>query len=97
MIEDPVNRGHCQRDTVTQVQVYKEPYSVLERRRLATCCTARLWVENFVGGKLILTTVSSISQKFPPTKITRYTVPAWSARLHMVVEYDIIDIPARMP
>ena len=36
-IEDPVNRGHCQRDAVTQVQLRNEElYSVLKQRHLAT-------------------------------------------------------------
>ena len=75
VIEDPVNRGHCQRDAVTQVQVYEEPYSVLERRRLATCCAARLWVENFVGGKFRDLSMShENNENWHPTKITRYTV-----------------------
>ena len=42
VIEDPVNRGHCQRDTLSRRYSYEEPYSVLKRRHLATCCTARL-------------------------------------------------------
>ena len=54
---------------------YEEPYSVLERRHLATCCTARLWVENFVGGKFRDLSMShENNENWHPTKITRYTV-----------------------
>ena len=75
VIEDPVNREHCQQDAVTQVHSYEEPYSVLKRRHLATCCTARLWVANFVGGKFRDLSMShENNENWHPTKITRYTV-----------------------
>ena len=75
-IEDPVNRGHCQWDAVTQVQLRNEElYSVLKQCHLATCCTARLWVENFVGGKFRDLSMShENNENWHPTKITRYTV-----------------------
>ena len=79
VIEDPVNRGRP--DTVNRTQSrrysYKEPYSVLKRRHLATCCTAQLWVENFVGGKFRDLSMShENNENWHPTKITRYTVDA---------------------
>ena len=44
------DRGSCQSRTLSTGcrYSYEEPYSVLERRHLATCCTVRLWVENFM-------------------------------------------------
>ena len=54
---------------------YEEPYSVLKRRHLATCCTARLRVENFVGGNFRDLSMSHENNEiWHPTKITRYTV-----------------------
>ena len=70
MIEDPVSRGHCQRDAVTQVQLRRA-----DATYIATCCTARLWVENFVGGKFRDLSMShENNENWHPTKITRYTV-----------------------
>ena len=69
------DRGHCQRDAVTQVQLRRAVYSVLKRRHLATCCTARVWVETFVGGKFRDLSMShENNENWHPTKLTRYTV-----------------------
>ena len=71
VIEDPVNRGHCQR-------MQSRRYSYIRRAvrwYVATCCTARLWVENFVGGKFRDLSMShENNENWHPTKITRYTV-----------------------
>ena len=69
--------GRGMEDTVNGMQSrrymysYEEPYSVLKRRHLASVCTARLWVENFVGGKFRDLSMShENNENWHPTKIT---------------------------
>ena len=72
--------GSCQSRTLSTgcshagTATKSRTYSVLKRRHLATCCTARLWVENFVGGKFRDLLMShENNENWHPTKITRYT------------------------
>ena len=77
VIEDPVNRGHCQRDAVTQVQLRR---AVQCTRTMAPSYVLRVaqrdyGLKIFVGGKFRDLSMShENNENWHPTKITRYTV-----------------------
>ena len=60
MIEDPVNRGRCQQDAVTQVQLRRAVYLNDGTYMLHSA------FENFVGGKfrdLLMTKISKLAPR----------------------------------